>query len=257
MLEVNGHRLHWERFGIDNDRIVLLLHHGLGSIDAWSRQIEALTQAGWQVLVYDRWGYGKSDARPGFEDHFLDQDAQETIQLLDSFGMKRVSLIGHSDGGTIALMLAAEHPALIEKLVVIAAHIYIEPKMEGGLEGIARSIEDPSFLKALRRYHGDKAEAMARGWVDHWRRLGYEGLDIQEILPRINCPTLVIQGEQDEHATAQHALDIAEAVPDSRVWLIPGVGHMPPQEVPKNFNQMVLDFLERDPPTPQSTRAEF
>jgi pimeloyl-ACP methyl ester carboxylesterase len=257
MFETADHHLYWERYGHRSDRLVLLLHHGLGSTDAWSRQIDDLVEAGWQVLVYDRWGYGQSDARPEFENHFLDSDAQEAVQLLDSFGFEKISLIGHSDGGTIGLMLAADHPQLIEKLVVVAAHIYIEPKMEDGLDGIAQSIENPAFIEALSRYHGNKAEAMARAWVDHWRRLGYKGLDIRDLLPKVECPTLVIQGEQDEHATAQHAHDIADAIQDSRLWLIPGVGHMPPQEVPKNFNHMVLDFLERDPPTPQTTSAEF
>jgi pimeloyl-ACP methyl ester carboxylesterase len=255
--EAGGHRLYWERFGLEFDRTTLLLHHGLGSIGAWSRQIGALVENGWHVLAYDRWGYGRSDSRQEFEDHFLEHDARETVQLLDFFGLEKINLIGHSDGGTIGLMLAADQPALVEKLVTVAAHIYIEPKMEAGLDGIAQSIEDPSFIKALRRYHDDKAEDMARSWVDHWRRLGYDGLDIRDLLPRIECPTLVIQGEQDEHATAQHAVDIDDALPDSRLWLIPGVGHMPPQEVPENFNNMVLDFLERDPPIPQTNRIEF
>ena len=108
MFEARNHRLYWERYGLEFKRTALLLHHGLGSIDAWSRQIGVLLEAGWQVLVYDRWGYGQSDHRPAFEDHFLEQDAQETVQLLNFFGLEEVSLIGHSDGGTIGLMLTFE-----------------------------------------------------------------------------------------------------------------------------------------------------
>lgn len=245
--EVNGHGLYWERYGPERGRPVLLLHHGLGSIQAWHRQIGALVEGGWNVLAYDRWGYGRSDRRPEFQDHFLEQDASEALQLLGSFGLNRINIIGHSDGGTIALMLAADHPELMEKLVVVAAHIYVEPKMEKGLTAIADTLDNEAFVKALSRQHGDKAKALARAWVDHWYRVGHQGLDITQVLPKVECPTLVIQGELDEHATPQHAQDIADSVRDGHLWLIPGVGHMPPHEIPENFNRLVLEFLNREP----------
>jgi pimeloyl-ACP methyl ester carboxylesterase len=250
MFNVNGHGLYWERYGPENGRPVLLLHHGLGSIRAWNRQLGALVHAGWNVLVYDRWGYGRSDPRPEFKDHFLESDADEALGLLESFGIQQVNLVGHSDGGTIALMLAADYPQLVERLVVVAAHIYIEPKMEKGLGAIAQTLENMVFIQALGRQHGEKAESLARAWVDHWYRVGQHGLDITHLLPKVECPTLVIQGEMDEHATPKHAHDIAESVKNAQLWLIPGVGHMPPHEVPENFNQIVLGFLEREPLPP-------
>ena len=61
---VNGHNLHVEQYGPENGPAVVLLHHGLGSVQAWKAQTQALVQAGYRVVVYDRWGYGKSDPRP-------------------------------------------------------------------------------------------------------------------------------------------------------------------------------------------------
>ena len=199
--EVNGHDLHWERYGSENGRPILLLHHGLGSIRAWNRQIGPLVEAGWNVLAYDRRGYGHSDPRPEFQDRFLDQDTQEALQLLESLDLNQVDILGHSDGGTIALMLAAEHPNRVGRLVVVAAHVYIEPKMEKGLGEIGTTLESAAFIQALARQHGQKAEAQAHAWVDHWYRMGKEGLEIRPMLPKVACPTLVIQGELDEHAT--------------------------------------------------------
>lgn len=255
--EANGHGLYWERYGLENERTVLLLHHGLGSIEAWSGQIGALVAADWHVIAYDRWGYGRSDARPQFEESFLQHDADEALQLLQSLNLEKINIVGHSDGGTIALMLASECPQWVERMAVVAVHIYIEPKIGPGLAEIAQSIDNPAFVKALSRQHGQKAEAMARAWVDRWQRMGPQELDIQHLLPNIECPTLVIQGAQDELATAQHAYDIADGVQNGRVWLIPGVGHMPPHEVPEIFNQMVLGFLESESLTTETTSPDI
>jgi pimeloyl-ACP methyl ester carboxylesterase len=59
------------------------------------------------------------------------------------------------------------------------------------------------------------------------------------------CPVLVIQGEDDQYATPQHAIDIAEAIPRARVWLIPGGAHMVPQENANQFNLRLLQFLRQ------------
>ena len=68
-------------------------------------------------------------------------------------------------------------------------------------------------------------------------------LDLKDELRGVKCPTFVIQGEKDEHATPKHAEDIAHGISDAELWIIPGVGHMPPHEVPDEFNQRVIQFL--------------
>jgi pimeloyl-ACP methyl ester carboxylesterase len=64
-------------------------------------------------------------------------------------------------------------------------------------------------------------------------------------ISQITCPTLVIQGEQDEHATPQHARDIADGIPGAELWLVPNAKHMLPQEMPEQFNRMITQFLKR------------
>jgi pimeloyl-ACP methyl ester carboxylesterase len=153
--EINGHKLYWEQHGANDAPVLLLLHHGLGSIHSWRRQIAAFTNAGWRVIVYDRWGYGRSDSRPCFDESFLLNDAEEAYALLNHLGIHRLSLLGHSDGGSIALLMASERPDLIERMVVVAAHIYFEPKMLPGLEMISETSKQPPYSKALDREHGD------------------------------------------------------------------------------------------------------
>jgi pimeloyl-ACP methyl ester carboxylesterase len=66
---------------------------------------------------------------------------------------------------------------------------------------------------------------------------------MRPLLGGITCPTLVIQGEQDEHASPQHARDIAAAIPGAGLWLLPGTGHMLPQEADECFNSRLIEFI--------------
>ena len=66
---------------------------------------------------------------------------------------------------------------------------------------------------------------------------------MRPLLSKITCPTLVIQGEDDEHATLQHAQDIADGIPGSELWVPSGAAHMLPQEIPELLNTKLLEFL--------------
>jgi pimeloyl-ACP methyl ester carboxylesterase len=241
---VQGHRLYWEIHGQANARTVVLLHHGLGSVYSWRRQIPFFVKQGWRVVAFDRWGYGRSDPRPSFEPDFLLKDKDEALQLLEALGIERANIIGHSDGGTIALIIAAQYPLLVERLVTVAAHIYFEPKVIDGLERIAQTVRVPPLSKVLAREHGDRAQTLAQSWLNCWLDADSPTLSLLGELSKITCPVLVIQGELDEHATPKHARDIAEGVQDGELWLIPEVGHMPMHEAPEVFNHRVLRFLD-------------
>lgn len=246
---IGGHHLYWESHGPTSAATAVLLHHGLGSTAAWRKQVPALTAAGWRVVTYDRWGYGRSDPRPEFAWDFLRRDAVEALTLLDALGLASVSLVGHSDGGSIGLLMAAKHPERIDRLVSIAAHIYFEPVTGGGVESIARAAAQSPLREALGREHGDKAPALVAAWAARWLDPRMRSLSLTDELRRIVCPTLVIQGELDEHATRQHAIDIARGITGAELWLVDGAHHMLPQERPDEFNRRVLAFLGAAPPS--------
>ncbi|RPI32007.1 MAG: alpha/beta fold hydrolase [Chloroflexota bacterium] len=85
---------------------------------------------------------------------------------------------------------------------------------------------------------------MFSGWFEGWRRKPNLEWDIRPQLGMITCPALVVQGEQDEYATPQHAADIAAAIPGASLWLVPGGRHMLPQELSGEFNDRLLTFLD-------------
>jgi pimeloyl-ACP methyl ester carboxylesterase len=244
-IEVNGHNLYVELTGPSNGPAVVLLHHGLGSVRAWYGQILALTEAGFRVLAYDRWGYGGSDTRLGLDVPTFSDDLKDLGSLLDFLGINQSALVGHSDGGTIALYFATEHPDRVSCLVTVAAHIYIEAKMEPGILDIKRAFEvDERFKMGMQFAHGEKYDAVFHNWLNGWYRTESLTWDMSPLLAQIKCPALIVQGEEDEHATPKHAMDIAGSIRGAEFWLIPGARHMVPQENADEFNARLIRFLK-------------
>jgi pimeloyl-ACP methyl ester carboxylesterase len=242
---LNGHNLNIEHTGPENGPAVVLLHHGLGSVRAWRGQVPALVEAGFRVVAYDRWGYGGSDARPGLDLPTFHTDLKDLNSLMEHLGIQRAALLGHSDGGTIALYFAAQQPARVTCLVTVAAHIYVEPKMEPSILSIRHSFEkDESFRLGMQYAHGEKSASVFQNWFDGWHRLESLEWDMRPQLSKIKCPALIVQGEEDEHATPQHAKDITESITGADLWLIPGVKHMVPQEYTVEFNGRIIRFLK-------------
>lgn len=247
-LMVDDHRLYYEVHGPASGPAVALLHHGLGSVRAWRAQIPALAGAGYRVVAYDRWGYGGSDPRPALDLPGFEADQEHLAALLDALHINRAALVGHSDGGTLALHYAARHAEQVRCLVAVAAHIYVEAKMIPGIRGVGQVYEaDARFREGLRRIHGEKAESTFDNWFRGWQEPRNLTWDMRPELRTIACPALVVQGEQDEHATPWHARDIAAAIPGAELWLVPGANHELPQNLAEMFNERLLEFLQTRP----------
>lgn len=237
---IRGHEIYLERSDSGKAPLVILLHHGLGSLQAWQAQLEFLLANGISVLAYDRWGYGCSDDRVSLDPPCFEEDVQDLKALLSKEN-KALVLVGHSDGGNIALSYASHYPQNVLGLIVVAAHIYFEPRMAEGIQELFRSYrENEAFQKGLQRAHEGKA--VFERWFEAWTRLGM-GWDMRRTIVNIQSPVLVVQGSEDEHATAQHAIDCAAALPNGRVQIVAGANHMLPQKSSDIFNQILIQSL--------------
>jgi pimeloyl-ACP methyl ester carboxylesterase len=224
-----------------------LLHHGLGAVRSWKEQIPVLAKAGYRVIAYDRWGHGKSEPRSCWEMPYFESDRVDLEQLLNGLGVERATLVGHSDGGKIAMYFAADHAERVTGLVLVSAHIYLEARMGAGIEQVLRDYQtDARFRKKLQRVHGEKTENLFRGWYTGWTNPALSKWEMRPVIRNIRCPALVTQGLEDEHATPKHAHDIAGSIPRAELWLVPGVGHMLPRDAPEEFNRRLLEFLDRN-----------
>jgi pimeloyl-ACP methyl ester carboxylesterase len=246
-LTIQSHDIYLEDHGSPGGPVVVLLHHGLGSVQAWREQVPVLVEAGFRVVVYDRWGYGRSTPRSALDLPTFAADVADLRALLDWLEVSRVALVGHSDGGTLALYYAAQFPEQVSCLVTIAAHIYVEPSIPIGVRGVGDDYANNArFRRGLRRAHGEQVDQVFHNWYDGWRALEKVIWDMLPVLAKITCPALVVQGVQDEHATPQHARDIAAGIPGAELWLVEGARHMLPQEKAVEFNRRLIEFLKRD-----------
>lgn len=211
---------------------LVFLHEGLGSIAHWKDFPRQLCEAtGCNGFLYDRIGYGKSE--PVRQPRALDYLQREALTMLPEVllqaGLNDVILIGHSDGGTIALLFAASYPKQVKAVITEAAHVFVE---EISLRGIEQSLEvfeaDEELMEKFVKYHGDHAEQILNDWKNIWLSKEFRSWNIESCLPEIKCPVLVIQGEDDEYGTVAQVDAIADQVSGAAdKLLIPNCGHRP------------------------------
>ena len=191
---------------------LVFLHEGLGSVQLWRDFPDKVaTRLGLPALVYSRFGYGQSDGLIARNTpRFMHDEALDVLPvLLDRLGIERPVLIGHSDGASIALIHAAASGRPVHGLVLMAPHVFVEPIC---LESIAR-IRDTYFntdlKQRLARHHAHVDDAFL-GWADTWLLPEFRSWSIEDLLPAVHQPMLLIQGLDDAYGTLAQ-LDRIEA----------------------------------------------
>lgn len=241
-----GHSLEYQWIA-GGEPTLVVLHEGLGSIRRWGEFPARLAQeTGRRVLVYDRYGYGKSDVlaedRVGVD--FMHREALVVLpELLSRLGIRSPVLVGHSDGASIAIIHAgAGHP--VRGLVLMAPHVFTEP---GGLASIReakRQFETTDFPERMRKYHLDPRRTFSL-WADAWLDPAFERWNIEASLAPIRCPVLLIQGEDDEYGTMAQLDAIARQVGGPCEQLrLPQCGHSPSKDQPEKVLQAVSVFMK-------------
>jgi pimeloyl-ACP methyl ester carboxylesterase len=263
-LEVNGAQLYYEVAG--SGPAVALVHAGITDCRMWDAQFAAFAEH-CRVVRYDQRGFGRSAMPTG--PYALRDDLRG---LLNALGIERATLIGTSMGGGVALDCALDHPDLAEALVLVGSGL-------GGSEPSAYLREQWRLIgEALERDGIDAAnELELRLWVDgqgrtpdqvdptmrervrelHRAVLAREAendelgqpqrLDPPAIgrLGEVKVPTLVIVGDRDVPLIVENADRLVAGIAGARKVALPDVAHLPPMEVPGEFNRLVLEFLAR------------
>jgi pimeloyl-ACP methyl ester carboxylesterase len=206
---VQGHRLEVQRIpgrehhgrGPHATELVFL-HEGLGSISHWKdfpARVAAAT--GSPVVVYSRYGSGNSDLleEPHPVTFMHDEALKARPELLAKLNLDSPILIGHSDGASIALIYAAVHNR-VRGLVLLAPHVFVEDLSVKSIAEAKVKFETTNLAEKLARHHRDAARTFW-GWNDIWLDPDFRRWNIEEYLPRIACPILVIQGLEDEYGT--------------------------------------------------------
>lgn len=243
----------WVGSGDRRAPLLVFLHEGLGSIAMWrdfpTRLCEALGACG---LVYSRPGYGRSTPRPPDEawaPDFMHRQAHEVLPaLLRNLGVdparEELWLFGHSDGASIALLYAAQHPGQLQGAIVLAPHILVEDISVTSIALARTAYAEGDLRQRLARYHDDPDSAFG-GWNGAWLDPAFRSWSIEEEIAAIRCPLLAVQGLDDEYGTLEQVRGIARRVPGTELLELPACGHSPHRDQPQLLQDAVAAFLRK------------
>lgn len=227
-LTVGGRRL--DVLDLDGDpglRPLVLLHEGLGSIGLWRDfPAELAERTGRRTIVYSRYGHGHSEPPPlPRTPAFFHEEARVVLpELMRQLGVTEPVLVGHSDGGSIALIHGGEAP--VTGVVTLAAHVFVEGICVRSIEQIRDRYLHADLRARLARHH-DHPDAAFWGWCDVWLDPAFREWTLDAEAAAITAPTLVIQGRDDPYGTLAQVDRICAAVgPTARPLIVPG-GHSP------------------------------
>ncbi|EZA62903.1 valacyclovir hydrolase [Ooceraea biroi] len=231
------------------DHPVLLLPGVLGA--GWlifAPQIEDLNTEKLTIVAWDPPGYGKS--RPPdrtYPDNYYQRDAMWAHSLMKTLGYSKFSLVGCSDGGTTALLLAATYPESIRKMIVVATRSYIHPDEINTQEDAADIDNFPEDLRELlvEIYGVDYIKQTLSKWFDAALRFynKQDGDLCKQALPKINCPTLILHGSNDPLLVPDQALDLKQNIINSTIYIYE---NDTPNDIsihPEAFNKVITEFL--------------
>ncbi|MFI9820570.1 alpha/beta fold hydrolase [Streptomyces sp. NPDC052013] len=225
---------------------LVLLHGGFCTDDTWGA-MRADLAAGYRVFLPERRAHGHT---PDVEGPLTYQDmAEDTVAFVETVVGGAAHLVGWSDGGVVALLVALARPDLVRKLVVIGANFrpapecFVQPAM---LDAMTPDGAELAFFRELY-------EAVTPDGADHWPVVAAKVLDMwrtqptltSEDLARVRAPTLVLVGD-DDLMTLEHTIALYRAVPGAQLAVVPGASHVVPLEKPALVDRLILDHLAQD-----------
>jgi len=236
---------------------LVFLHEGLGSAALWRDwPAQLCSRLGCAGLVYSRRGYGQSDAVPNVRGpsgssngqrsgrllpDYMHHEALTVLpELLQTLGIECPVLLGHSDGGTIALLHASQLP--VAGCIVMAPHVIVEDISVTAISAAKDAYENGPLRQRLAPFHADVDCAFWQ-WNDVWLSEAFRSFDIRQELAGISAPLLAIQGETDPYGTLAQIDDIARVVPHARLLKLPNCGHSPHRDQPEAVAQAVQAFM--------------
>ena len=219
---------------------VLLLHGAFNQAADWSRQIVALTEAGYCAIAIDNRGRGRSTL--GTEPLSYALEAEEVLAAMDALGLPQAAIVGWSDGAIIGLTLAMRHPQRVSRVFAFGTVMHLD-----GLTPL--DMDDPVLARMFNRVKLDHArfspeaerfDEIAQA-VDRMTRAQPTYSDAE--LAAIRVPVAIVTGERDEFIRREHTQHLAEVIPGAKLMLLPAGTHFALLQWPEAFNRAMLDFL--------------
>lgn len=213
-IQADGHSINTLVLGeIDaNKPTLVFIHGGLDCIGMWRQFPEQLCEAtSLSAIVYERWGHGSSDklVLPRGGDSRVMEAGQPLKDIFTYFGVGKVTLVGHSLGGAIALIASSIHKEKICGTVVIAPQLATHGDLTEGVARAVAAFEDGKLKDKLMAFHGDNTDILFRDWSSLYSHPDNVQPDYSPQLRKISCPVLGIYGTADNYGYL-HNLELIE-----------------------------------------------
>jgi pimeloyl-ACP methyl ester carboxylesterase len=225
--KIHGHKIYYAVHG--NGSTLLLLHGGGDSGEHSFEQQLTMFSMHHRIVAPDQVGQGRTPDVSGPLSYT--GMMQDTVALLQLLKLRDVDVMGFSDGGILALMLAVRHPELVRRLVISGVNIAPEGLTDEQREGL-RAVESPRPRTVDQK--------LTQLWLNSPTP---EELNLA-LLATIHKPVLVISGDRDA-ITLEHTLTIYHALPQSELCILPGTDHGTFSGRPEWINPIVSEFLDR------------
>lgn len=228
---------------------VVLMHGGLMGGDSWGSAVGALARR-YRVLVPDRRGHGRTPDVEG--PYTYEAMAEETIAFLEQVAGGPAHLVGYSDGGNVALLVARDRPDLVADIVTIGSNYHVNGLHPGVLAGMAEADPTSPDLAVLREPY----EATSPDGPEHWPVFAAKMFEMgvssptmtADDLARIDCPVLVIAAD-DDIVLPEHTIALFGSLSQGQLAIVPGTSHALPDEKPALLMSLIRAFL--DDPAPE------
>lgn len=232
------------------EQTLVCLHEGLGCVALWRDFPRTLSEAtGYSVLTYSRAGYGASSGieLPRPLNHLRIEARNFLPRLLRKLDIVNPTIVGHSDGATIAIEYAAAFPDQLKSLVLMAPHVFVEAISINSIHAIREQFVGGDLRDKLVKYHGENVDNAFYGWADTWLNENFRTWNIEDILVNIVVPILQIQGAADAYGTPAQNHRIERGVRSDVVYthILADCGHAPHLEKPAETLQLIADFVQR------------
>ena len=271
-IDVDGIRVHYQEAGDRHAPAMVLIHGFASSTLVWSNVFLKLAEAGYRVIALDMLGYGYS-AKPRNGEYTIAGQAKLLARLLDQLGIARAIFVGSSYGGAVAATCALDYPDRVEKLILVGAvnnnrpleftlmRLFgapvfgdvVSPLLIGSRRLLRRRMkrvyDQHSWVLDEKRVDARhlplRAAGTQRAIIRTVRRWDAERISRDAHL--ITQPTLLLWGENDLEIPLADGERLHAEIPGSRLIVLLNCGHLPHEEYPEAFTNVVIDFCKAQP----------
>jgi len=269
-ITLQGVNVYYEDKGDPEAPVVMLVHGLFGSTEVWRYNVDALADAGYRVIAYDRPGFGLSDKTESFN-YAMDNQIDLMAQLMDALNVESAFVVGHSAGGNVAAHFTAKYPQRVEKLVLVDAAVLaggppafvgaivaLPPVWRWGRIGLQAYFTRANLEDGLGAFYVDPSFLTQADYDSYWRAFQTPGWDVgllaltrdgggallsESAIRAIDTETLILWGDQDTVTPLSQGQTLDEWLPQSTLTVIENAGHQPFEESAERFNDIVITFL--------------